>query len=215
MVLDGAIARPAPLPPGFWSVPVFRGPHFESSGFGPQDGSPGKLGTALKPSKEVLQEWAKYWFTEGRQGTWSPYRSAVVRWQRGGELFYYKANDKGAYDLGFSAERTKSADFERVIVRFERFVLDAARENALKKTTGMTGARRAAALKRAEDEARTMLADEKADFQRARLRKTKYKIVSSRWGRVYGKTKRFVPIKAVRWSYEQAAKRAVREVCGE
>ena len=46
----------APLPPGVWDVEVWRGPHFEMSGFGDQDGGPGRRGFARRPDAKTLRK---------------------------------------------------------------------------------------------------------------------------------------------------------------
>ena len=119
------------------------GPHWGSSGFGPQnsqkvDGeSCPVFGKVLVPGKEILETWAEDIIEDltaggDASGGWAPSRSLAVSWgleAEGRELpdmLFYKAADDGEFDLQWwpeSAEMTPPAalkTLERAHAQFMR-----------------------------------------------------------------------------------------------
>ena len=106
-----------PLGPGWSGILVVPGPSFYTSGCGGQQGC--GVGRAVPVSHATALEWADYALnlapTEGwaQNGGWWPTRSLVVRWygaqddptSLGGQEFYYKANDDGAFDLALPVNK--------------------------------------------------------------------------------------------------------------
>lgn len=109
-----------PLPAGKYGVQCCRGPCFEACGFGDAAGGQdnGGLGCTLVPSKAELKQWAELFASTGPLGSWSPWRSQVVRWDTQSQLGardcnrsayqcdrrFYKAADDGLYDLAYIPE---------------------------------------------------------------------------------------------------------------
>lgn len=105
----------AVLRAGMYNVVVVTGPSWD---FGDQDKG---TGLVLELDKEIVVDWAKQMWQEiieGRHGhgTWSPTRSAAVRWsgiKRAKEnVFYYKCGDGGQYDLCIRDDNIKKAVFD-------------------------------------------------------------------------------------------------------
>ncbi len=92
------------LPPYSVGAECVRGPHWEESGFGDQDGTPWAIGRVVQPSAADLADWADCWARGERKGSWAPWRSCVVAWPDGNQN-YYKCGDGGLFDLGFHPAR--------------------------------------------------------------------------------------------------------------
>jgi hypothetical protein len=111
-----------PLPPGRYGVRCYRGPTFEASGYGDEmSGQDGRsFGYTVVPTMQQLKHWAELYVAVGPEGSWSPWRSQVVRWatpsaafqqlvdsnraRHDGARYYYKAADCGLYDLSYYPE---------------------------------------------------------------------------------------------------------------
>jgi hypothetical protein len=118
-------ARAIPLLPGIYGVEVFRGPTYNKSGYGDQDGGQDNRGRSIAPDTKTLTSWAEMWVKGERRGSWSPYRSVVVMWDGGDSLMFYKAADQGWFDVARYIDNCPSQRHPRhatVLLKFDRIV---------------------------------------------------------------------------------------------